>query len=328
MSYPNAKQTIENSETGNRNAVQPIELILSRSARKHGKAIRIFHVAFLILLLPSVLPAADEIIARVGETEIKAAQVKPFLANISEQDRETLSKNPAALSQAVRTLILQQMLFKEALAAGWDKTPEVAEQIERLRQAAVAESYLQSISKVPDGFPSDEEIRTVYEARKSDLKVPKQIQLAQIYVAIPKEADKAAQDKAKARIDEIAKAAKSGDFAAVAREKSDERESASRGGEVGWLAEAQIQPDIRTKVAGLAKGSVTDPIRLGDGWYVVKVIDTKEPHTATLEEVKDQLARLLRTERARANRDAYLSKLQQQNPVALDEIGLSKLLQP
>ncbi len=312
---------MRNAECGMRNKVQPGGLIFGRSAWKRV-------TAFSILLLPAVLPAADDVIARVGETEIKAAQVKPFLANISEQDRETIAKNPAALSQAVRTLILQQMLFKEALAAGWDKTPEVAEQIERLRQGAIAESYLQSISKVPDGFPSDEEVKTVYEARKSELKVPKQIQLAQIYVAIPKEADKAAQDKAKARIDEIAKAAKSGDFAAVARDKSDERESASRGGEVGWLAEAQIQPDIRTKVSGLAKGSVTDPIRLGDGWYVVKVIDTKEPHTATLEEVKDQLVRLLRTDRARANRDAYLSKLQQQNPVALDEIGLSKLLQP
>lgn len=324
MSYPNTTLTMRKSEIGNRKAVQPEGVIFGRSARKRGMAFCILHFAFSILLLP----AADDVIARVGETEIKAAQVKPFLANIADQDREALAKNPAALSQAVRTLILQQMLFKEALAAGWDKTPEVAEQIERLRQGAIAESYLQSISKVPDGFPSDEEVKTVYEARKSELKVPKQIQLAQIYVAIPKEADKAAQDKAKARIDEIAKAAKSGDFAAVARDKSDERESASRGGEVGWLAEAQIQPDIRTKVSGLAKGSVTDPIRLGDGWYVVKVLDTKEPHTATFEEVKDQLVRLLRTERARANRDAYLSKLQQQNPVALDEIGLSKLLQP
>lgn len=326
MSYPNTQQKMRNAECGTRNLRNPDGPLSIRTASRSGKNLLITHCAFL--LLTSALPAADEVIARVGETEIKAAQVKPFLANISDQDREALARNPAALSQAVRTLILQQMLFKEALAAGWDKTPEITEQIERLRQGTIAESYLQSIAKVPDGFPTDEEVKTVYEARKSELKVPRQIQLAQIYVAIPKEADKAEQDKAKARIDEIAKTARSGDFAAVARDKSDERESASRGGEVGWLAEAQIQPDIRSKVSGLAKGSVTDPIRLGDGWYVVKVLDTKDPHTATFEEVKDQLVRLLRTERARANRDAYLSKIQQQNPVALDELGLSKLLQP
>jgi parvulin-like peptidyl-prolyl isomerase len=279
----------------------------------------------LVLAVP-LARAADDLIARVGDQEIKSAQVAPYLENLSGPDRAALLKNPAALSQAVRTLILQQILLKEAIAAGWDKTPEVAEQLDRLRQGAIAETYLQSIAKVPEGFPSEEEIKTVYEARKSELQVPTQIRLAQIFIAVPKDAPKEAQDKVKARIDEVAKAAKAGDFAAVAREKSEERETASRGGEVGWLAENQIQPEIRSKVAALSKGSVSEPIRLADGWYVVKVLEVKEAHTATLDEVKDQLVKLLRTERARANREAYLSKLQQQNPIALDELGLSKLL--
>ena len=286
------------------------------------------HYAFLILLILAspLARAADDIIARVGDQEIKAAQVTPYLENLSEPDRTALMKNPAALSQAVRTLILQQVLFKEALASGRDKTPDVAAQLERLRQGAIAETYLQSIAKVPEGYPSEEEVKTVYEARKADLQVPAQIRLAQIYIAVPKDAPREAQDKARTRTDEISKAVRSGDFAAVARDKSEERETASRGGEVGWLAETQIQPEIRSKVAALSKGAVTEPIRLADGWYVVKVLDVKDAHTATLDEVKDQLVRALRNDRARANREAYLSKLQQQTPIALDELGLSKLL--
>ena len=288
---------------------------------------RLLHTFLAPLILAAPLArAADDVIARVGDQEIKATQVTPYLENLSESDRAALLKNPAALSQAVRTLILQQILLKEAIATGWDKTPEVAEQLDRLRQGAIAETYLQSIAKVPEGYPSEEEIKTVYEARKSDLQVPTQIRLAQIFIAAPKDAPKDAQDKAKTRIDEVAKAVKAGDFAAVARDKSEERETASRGGEVGWLAETQIQPEIRSKVTSLSKGSVTEPIRLGDGWYVVKVLEVKEAHIATLDEVKDQLVKLLRTERARANREAYLAKLQQQSPIALDELGLSKLL--
>ncbi len=284
--------------------------------------------ALLILsvLLIARVQAADDIIARVGDQEIKAAQVTPYLENLSESDRAALLKNPAALSQAVRSLILQQILFKEAIATGWDKTPDVVAQLDRLRQGAIAETYLQSIARVPGGFPTDDEVKAVYESRKADLQVPTQIRLSQIYIAIPKDASKEAQDKAKSRIEELSKAVKTGDFATIAREKSDERETASRGGEVGWLAESQIQPEIRSKVGTISKGSVTEPIRLADGWYIVKVLDTKEAHTATLDEVKDQLVRLLRSERAKANREAYLSKLQQQNPVALDELGLSKLL--
>ncbi|MCX6970892.1 MAG: peptidylprolyl isomerase [Verrucomicrobia bacterium] len=288
---------------------------------------RLLHTFLAPLILAAPLArAADDVIARVGDQEIKATQVTPYLDNLTESDRAALLKNPAALSQAVRTLILQQILLKEAIATGWDKTPEVAEQLERLRQGAIAETYLQSIAKVPEGYPSEEEIKTVYEARKSDLQVPTQIRLAQIFIAAPKDAPKDAQDKAKTRIEDVAKAVKAGDFAAVARDKSEERETASRGGEVGWLAETQIQPEIRSKVTSLSKGSVTEPIRLADGWYVVKVLEVKEAHTATLDEVKDQLVKLLRTERARANREAYLAKLQQQSPIALDELGLSKLL--
>lgn len=312
MSYPSA---------------QPSAWSASRATRP--RALHVLALAGASLLSP-LLPAvraADDVIARVAGTEIKADQVKPFLAGLSETDREALLKNPAALSQAVRTLILQQLLFKEALAAGWDKTPEVADQIERLKQGVVAESYLGSIAKIPDGYPTEQDVKSLYEARREDLKVPRQLQLAQIYVAVPPDADKAVQENAKARIDAAAKAAKAGDFAAAARESSDERESASRGGAVGWLAEGQIQTEIRTKVAALSKGSVTEPIRLADGWYVVKVVDTKDAHTATLEEVKGQLVRLLQTERARANREAYLAKLQQQNPIALDELALDQLIE-
>ena len=296
----------------------------------HLFAFRIFSSLFLVLviLVAPLAHAADDVIARVGDQDIKAAQVTPYLENLSEQDRAALLKNPASLSQAVRTLILQQVLFKEAISSGWDKTPEVAAQLDRLRQQAIAETYLQSIAKVPEGYPSDEEVKAVYEARKAELQIPAQIRLAQIYIAIPKEAAKEAQDKAKTRIDEVSKAVKASDFSVVAREKSDERETASRGGELGWLAESQIQPEIRSKVAALPKGAVTDPIRLADGWYVIKVLEVKDAHAATLDEVRDQFVRLLRNERARANREACLAKLQQQSPIALDEIRLSGLLNP
>lgn len=312
-------------------SAQPSAWSARRTTPSCSRPILAFALAGASLLSP-LLPAvraADDVIARVAGTEIKAGQVKPFLAGLSEPDREALLKSPAALSQTVRSLILQQLLFKEALAAGWDKTAEVTEQIERLKQAVVAESYLGSIAKIPDGYPSEQEVKSLYEARREDLKVPRQLELAQIYVAVPPDADKAGQEKAKARIDaaaQAAKAAKAGDFAAAAREMSDERESASRGGTLGWLAESQIQPEIRTKVAALPKGSVTEPIRLADGWYVVRVIDTKDAHTATFEEVKAQLVRLLQAERARANREAYLAKLQQQNPIALDELALDQLI--
>jgi len=273
------------------------------------------------------LAADDPIVARFGTTEIRASQIKPYLGSLSEADRQALTADPALLSRAVRTLVLQQALFKEAAAAGWEKNPDVAKELERLRQSAIAEGYLQSVAKVPDSFPSEADLKAVYDARKDQLLVPKQFEVSQIFIAVPKDADKATADAAKAKIDDAAKKAKSGDFAAVAREMSEERESASRGGSVGWLTEASLQPAIRSKVTSLAKGAVSDPVRLDDGWYVIKVGDIKEPYTATLDEVRANLTALLRREREAANREAYIARIQQQNPVTLDEINLPKLLE-
>jgi peptidylprolyl isomerase len=139
--------------------------------------------------------AADSVIARAGDRDITIAQIQPYLYSLSEADRAALKQNPAALSQAVRTLILQQVLLKEANNADWDDKSETQALLARVRDAAIAESYLESVTKVPADFPSDAEVKEVYDARKAELTLPKQYRLAQIFIANGTDAAKA---KAKA----------------------------------------------------------------------------------------------------------------------------------
>jgi len=275
------------------------------------------------------LPAESAAIARVGAEEISPEKIRAYLANLTPADRDALEKNPALLSQAVRTLILQQVLFKEAQAAGWEKQPEVIERLDRIRQGIVVESYLETVAKVPEGYPGEAEVKAAYESKKDTLVLPRQFQLAQIFVG-QTGPDTVSADKAKQRIDELSKKARmsGADFAALARAESDESETAARGGQIGWLTESSLQPEIRTRVTRLTKGAVSEPVRLGDGWYLVKALDLKESRPATYEEVKPQLVQLLRNDRTRLNREAYLAKLQQQNPMAINELALVKLLQP
>jgi len=265
--------------------------------------------------------AADSVIARAGDRDITVSQIQPYLSSLSEADRAALKENPTALSQAVRTLILQQVLLKEASNADWDDKPETRALLARVRDAAIAESYLESVTKLPADFPSDAEIKQVYDARKAELTLPKQYRLAQIFIA--NGTDPA---KAKAKADALAKQVKSGDFAALAKTNSDEPRSAANGGEIGLLPEESIQPAIRKALTGLAKGTTAGPIELGDGLYFVKILDIQDPRTATLDEVKPQIIRALRTERQNLNRQAYLQRLQSQAPITLDEIALPALL--
>jgi parvulin-like peptidyl-prolyl isomerase len=290
------------------------------------------HTLLTIALLGvAVVPLHAEdsgTIAKVGSSEVKADDIKPFLEKLSVRDQLALSKNPAAMNEYVRGLIVQQLVYKEALAKKWEQQAQVVAALEKIRQQAITQSYLQSLSTPPQDYPSQADLQAAYDQLKkaNALQVPKQYHLAQIYVACPKGADKAVEEKAQERLDAAVKALKSGDFSSVAKSQSDDTASASRGGDLGFLAESQIQPEIRSSVASLSKGATTDPIRLNDGWHIIRLVETKDPYTASLDEVKAGIVNELRGQRSQALGKAYLAKLLQENPVTLNEIAVSKLL--
>jgi parvulin-like peptidyl-prolyl isomerase len=285
----------------------------------------------LSLLLASAAMSAPDggILAKVGTSEVRTEDIKPFIEKLSVKDQLLLSKNPSALNEYVRGLIVQQLVYKEALSKKWDQQPQVVSALDKLRQQAITQSYLQSVAAPPQDFPTAADLQAAYDQLKkaNALQVPKQYHLAQIYIACPKGADKETEAKAQASVDSAVKALKATDFSAVAKAQSNDAASAARGGDIGFLAESQIQPEIRGAVSPLAKGSVTDPIRLNDGWHIVKLIEVKDPYTASQEEVKVSLTNELRNQKAQVLGKAYLAKLLQDNPVTLNEIAVSKLIE-
>jgi parvulin-like peptidyl-prolyl isomerase len=276
--------------------------------------------------------AADDsqVIARVGDSQVTADDIRSAIQNLDANTQAAAAKDPAALSQVVRAILTQRLILKEALARKWDQDPAVTAALARVRDGVIAQSFLDSVSKPPASYPSDAEVQAAYDANKSQLVVPRQYQLAQIFIKCPKNADAATAAKAQVKLDGIRKALArhNADFSSVARAESDEPESAAKGGELGWLAENRIQPEIRAQLGNLTKGTVTQPIRLDDGWHILKVLDIKEPYTPELSEIKTQLIARMRTEKERQNSQQYIAKLVEQNPIQLNELGLSKVLKP
>ncbi|AHF90297.1 peptidyl-prolyl cis-trans isomerase [Opitutaceae bacterium TAV5] len=269
-------------------------------------------------------------LARISDTDVKTEDIRAALETLDPREQAALARDPNLLSQAVRSLLARQIVLKEALSKKWDQQPAAAAALQRSRDNALVESYLQSVSQPPEGFPSEAELSAFYEANKAQLLVPSQYRIAQIFIAAPKDAGADKAEKAKIRSEAVRKqlAQAGADFGAVAREQSDEKVSAERGGEAGWVLETQLRPELRDAIKTLPVNTVSDAIRLDDGWHIVKVLETKEPHTLKLDEVRGQLAQQLRNERARANRQAYLTKLLEQNPMVINELALSQVLPP
>lgn len=283
-----------------------------------------------VLLTASAGPArAAEILARAGTAEVSVEEVRGMLATLSPADRATLAKDPALLSQFVRAHLTRKALLAEIGAKKFEQQPGVKTHLERSREQALMDLYLDSVSKPPESYPSDADLKAAYEANKASFEVPRQFRVAQIYVGVAKGADKATEDKAKKKLDEVTKKlkAKGADFAAIATSDSEDAGSAAKGGEIGWLTEAQLVAGIRATVTALAKEAVSEPVRLEDGWHVLKLLELRPAGPRPLAEVRDALVAQLRTAKARELRQAHVAKMLEQNPPAINELALSKVLE-
>ena len=270
-----------------------------------------------------------EVVARVGDSDVTAEEVRAAIAFLDARQQTAVARDPALLSQTVRAILANRLVLKEALAKKWDQQPAVTAQLARARDSVIAESYLQSVTAPPDGYPGEADIKSVYDANASAFLVPRRFRLAQIVVTLAKDADKAAEDAARKKFDDVARKVRQpgADFAALARSLSDDTATAERDGEVGWVAEPDLRAEIRAQVIGLPKAGTTEPIRLDDGWHILKLVDTEAARTRPLADVRDALVQRIRAERVEANRRAYMAELLKQTPPVVNEIALSKLLE-
>lgn len=263
---------------------------------------------------------SDPAIASIGGIELRQSEVLASLGTLGSVDKAALARDPATIQQLVRSLLVQRIVLKEALEKKWDAEPSIQPLLKSTREAAITESYLKSVSRPPESYPDETELKAAYASSRESLTVPRSFRLAQIFIAEQKGSDqkvKTVQQRLKENADS---------FAQIARELSEEKDSASRDGEIGWLNEQQIQPEILAQLPKLKLNVISAPLRLKDGWHILKVLDAREPFTPIFDQVRVQLAQRLRAEKTRENMQSYMSKLLHNYPVAVNEVALSKLL--
>lgn len=66
------------------------------------------------------------------------------------------------------------------------------------------------------------------------------------------------------------------DFAELARAHSDDRASATKGGDLGWVSPGEMVADFDRAVAEVPKGAVSSPFRTDFGWHIAQVLDRRD----------------------------------------------------
>lgn len=291
-----------------------------------GRALAIIAVLLLAAGGAQAADSPDALVAQRGAVTMTAKDVQQMLTAAGPAARAQMKRDPRLLLQRVRDRMLQMVLLDQARAAKWDQRPDVAYRAEIAKEAAIAESYVASKVTLPPDYPSEKEIEAAYAANKSKLILPRQYHLAQIVVAVPPNSPESAVADAHNRAAMLRREAASGhkDFAELARRSSDDKGSAEKGGDLGWVREDILLPDLRSALAGLGINAVTEPVRTPDGWHVLKVLGVRAPAVATLAEAHDTLVRAMRQERTLQLQRQFVLNMMKTEPIRIDQVELWK----
>jgi peptidyl-prolyl cis-trans isomerase D len=179
--------------------------------------------------------------------------------------------------------------------------------------------------------PDDAVLKDRYEKEKSRYVSAEQRLASHILVKVGGKGSPDDQKAALAKAEGIAKEAKAGkDFAALAKQDSDDLGSKNQGGDLGWLEKGQTDEAFETALFAMNKGDISDPVLTADGYSIIDLRDVRAGKTRSFEEVKPELAKeYAATEKDRVYTDkaGRLTDLTYQDPSSLDaaakDLGLT-----
>ncbi len=254
-------------------------------------------VTLSALFLSAPLMAADNIIAVVNgdnisesQLEIAATQSKVDYKNITPEQKKLLTE----------ALVNRQLVLQEAIKAKFDKKPEIASRVKALIDSYIAANYLATIA---ESFKVSEAELKAYYDKKVLPNSTKEFKARHILV------------KTEAEAVALLKQLKDGaDFSKLAKEKSTDTGSGSKGGDLGWFGENDMVEPFAKAVAKLKKGElVQKPVHSQFGWHVIILDDQRTTPPPPFERVKAGIKKVLIKEKL----NQYLDDLNAKAKISL-----------
>jgi parvulin-like peptidyl-prolyl isomerase len=169
------------------------------------------------------------------------------------------------------------------------------------------------------GF-SSAEIKAYFDAHPDKFRKPETVKLSEIYLTTAGKDDAAVKAKA-AEI--VAQVRAGNDFGALAaanseREKNGKRSAPEDKGYVGEFDVPNLREDLVAAIKNVQAGGVTDPIKAGEGYQIVRV-DARTPGGTTPTFNDNRVREAMLMERQPKEREDYLQNLRNEAFIKISE---------
>jgi peptidyl-prolyl cis-trans isomerase C len=223
----------------------------------------------------------------VAKSQLAQAQPQP--------GQPPMQDSPEFRDNLREILITREILYQEALKRKLDKNSDYQTQLDLAKQQIMLAVLVEDLSRKLT--PTEADVRKEYErvkaARSGD--AGKEYKSRHILV----------KDEAVAK-QIIADLDAGSDFAAIAKEKSEDTGSKEAGGELDWSeAQAYVQP-FGEALKSLKKGERTkEPVKTNYGYHIIELEDVRTASFPEFDQVKTQIQQQLATKL----RDDYIAEL-------------------
>jgi len=219
-----------------------------------------------------------------------------------EADREAVD----AQIQDLRAVFDSDDQFRMKLEADGYTEDSFRRHIERMTAGMI---YLDRI-RADAADVRDAEVETFYEENEYRLTLPERVRVRHILLKwkpLGTQDDRAA---IRAQMQPVLERARAGeDFAALAREISEDSATRANGGDTGLFPRGTMVPAFEDVAFSLQPGAVSEPVDTVFGVHILKLEERTVPHLLPLEDIREQLRDYVREEKMMAAVESRIEEL-------------------
>ncbi len=270
-------------------------------------------MAVIIAVLPFGNAQGEDlnpVVGKAGDFVLREADLERLLSSQSAEVQKAVQDNPDQRTAFIRQLLTVKAIALKARKDGFDRKPEVKENLSNLIDQYLAQEYMAKVVTA-NVTATDDELKAYYKEHEKELRLPESVRVRHIFISSPKESPQEERDKARAKAEKILQQIKKGeDFAKLAKEYSEDSDTAAKGGELGTLSPGKTNsPEFEKAVFALKAGEVSAVVETSFGYHLIKVDERAESRTVTFDEARDYIQNIVKEQNKQKAAQLFLEKL-------------------
>ncbi len=216
----------------------------------------------------------DDVLARIGNAKkITVSDIDILISKLPQRHQIQFLTREAKLALA-KHLADIYIMSEEARKMGLDKLPKNKKFIEDTINKILSDMYVEELA-AKNIKVTGADIKEYYDKHKTQYIRPEQVRVKHILLKDKKMAETVLKELKKGK-----------NFSELAKSKSEDKLSAQKGGEIGWISHNMVVKEFEDAAFRLKKGEISPIVKTRFGYHIIMLEDRRPEHQIPLEDVR------------------------------------------